>query len=165
MDATRASRIAERKNSAVALGDEPLIVDLLAPVQGVHWVCSQITALGRFATRTVTVNPSATFGIYLVPVNNQLETLADGVAGFNQSARGIALPYDLYVAPVGAAFAFVCIVKLVQECIVPAGWVLRFIANVAPGTATPGPGAGSNVVLSAHVCEELNVAPLARRNV
>lgn len=154
MDVTRASRIAERKNNAVAVADEPLIVDLLAPIQGVHWVATQITAIGRFATRNATVNPSASVGVYLVPVNTQLETLADGIAGVNVNARGVALPYDMYVTAIGAAFAFTLIVKLPTECIIPAGWVLRFIANVQPATATPGPGAGSSVTLTAHVCEE-----------
>lgn len=167
MDPVRASRIAERKNNGVTVANEPLIVDLLAPTQGVHWVCSQITAIGTFTARSLVANPSPAFGVYLVPVNTQQESIADAITGWNTSARGISLPYDLYTQLIGAGpgVAFVCIVKLVQECIVPAGWMLRFIANNQPGTATPGPGALSSATLTAHVCEERDVLPAPVRNV
>lgn len=166
---TRASRIAERKNSGVTTDDAPLVIDLAPPIQGFHWTAYQLCVIGVLATRGPIANPIPTFGIYMVPANSPPESLTDaqlnGTIGWNPNARnGIALPYTLTVTRFGAGggFAFALTAQIFAECVLPAGWMFRFIANCVPGTATPGPGAGSQAMFTAHVIEELNQAPSGR---
>jgi hypothetical protein len=167
----RASRIAERKNSGVTVGDEPLVVDLAPPIQTMHWIAYQIAARGEMTTRSIATNPGPQFGLYLVPYNAPVESLADGAlnntTGWNREARHIALPYLLNVqrAGAGGAFLFTCVAQLFSECVIPSGMMLRFIANCVPGTAAPGPGAGSFAALIAHVIEESNSPPTSPRHV
>jgi hypothetical protein len=166
----RASRIAERKNSGVTAGDEPLVIDLAPPIQGMHWTAYQIGAIGVFKTRSVVANPLSTCGLYLVPQNAPVESLADAVnttTGWNKFARQIALPYVLLVTRSGAGgdFLFSMTAQLFAECVIPTGMMIRFIANNVPGTAAPGPGAGSEAQLYAHVIEEMNANPLPGRRV
>lgn len=163
----RASRISERKNSGVTVGDEPLVIDIQPPNQGQHWTAYQLCVIGVLATRQPVANPIPTFGVYMVPQSAPTELLADaqinGTIGWNPNARaGIALPYTLTVTRFGAGggFAFALTVQLFGECILPAGWMFRFIGSVAPGTATPGPGAGSQATFTAHVIEECNAKAL-----
>lgn len=168
----RASRIAARFNNAVTGGDEPLVVDLAIPIQGQHWTAYQLSAFGVLATRVPVGNPIPTFGLYMVPATAPPESLADaqinGTIGWNATSRaGIALPYTLSTTRFGAGggFAFVCTALIQGECILPTGWMFRFIGSCAPGTATPGPGAGSNATLLAHVIEESNSRPQPPANV
>lgn len=166
----RASRIAERKNSGVTAGDEPLVIDLAPPIQSMHWTVYQLAAKGFFAVRQPGANPLVTTGLYLVPINAPVESLADAsntTFGMHPEARAIALPYVLTITRAGAGgqFAFTCYATLYSELIVPTGWMLRFIANVLPGTANPGPGAASQGFLFAHVIEEDNSQARARGRV
>jgi len=167
----RASRIAERKNSSVTVGDEPLVIDLMPPIQSYHWTAYQLAVIGTFATRQPIANPLPTFGIYMVPIVSPVESLADaqlnGTFGWNPNARAIGLPYDLMVQRFGAAgaFAFICTARMFRECVLPTGWMFRFIANCAPGTATPGPGVGSQAAFFAHVIEESNSCPAMPQHV
>lgn len=167
----RASRIAQKANSGVTVGDEPLVIDIQNPIQGVHWIAYQLTVIGTMATRLPANNPSPTFGIYMVPISSPVESLADaalnGALGWNPNARAIALPYGLNTTRFGAggAFAFTCVAQLFAECVLPPGWMFRFIASCLPGTATPGPGAGSAASFFAHIIEEKDACPAPLFNV
>lgn len=167
----RASRIAERKNSGVTVGDEPLIIDLQPPNVGFHWVAYQLCVVGVLTTRQPVANPIPTFGLYMVPNNAVQESLADAqnaTQGWNPTARlGIALPYTLNITRTGAGgvWLFTLTAQIFAECILPAGWMFRFIGSCVPGTATPGPGANSQAAFSAHVIEESNACPLSPMNV
>jgi hypothetical protein len=169
-DVERASRIVEVSNQGSTTDDSPLVIDLPnGPIQGQHWTCLQVCAMGFFAARVPAQNPLPSLGIYLVPQNSPVETLADAsnaTFGVNPQARtGIALPYVLTVAPAGTRKFFTCYAQLFADLIVPGGWTLRFIANVSPATGTPGPGANSEAWLRAHVIKEFNAAPVTRPRV
>jgi hypothetical protein len=158
MDAARASRVNLFSNNVAAAGWEPLLVDLTpAPLPGEHHIVSSISAFGVFTANPIIVGAlSALSGIYIINVNEPVESLADAQAGFNPNARGHRIAGIWHVEPVGALWVFNYVVTLGIPLILANGYTLRFIAVPNPGTATPGPGIGSTAAISAAVANEKN---------
>lgn len=142
----------------VTAGDEPMIIDLDGPVRGQHWIVWALSALGVFVTRTIAGTVFPTTGLFMVPTGTPIENQGDTTAAnfwLPQARGGIALQAAMFSQPIAARFAFLCQWQGTGGgLVVPSGWTLRFIANVAPATATPGPGAGSSGTLAALVTPE-----------
>lgn len=138
------------RSMAATAADEPLIVELAGPTPGTHWVLSCLAAIGLFKTRTLVAGvDSPVAGLFLLPESGG-EPFGDSAsdatsAGWNFEARGFPIPVEWKSVALGGGlgFAFSCVSKLALPLVVPAGFSIRLIANVAPGTATPGPGVGS----------------------
>jgi hypothetical protein len=142
-------------------GDEPLIVDLPIPPAGANitrhamlWsvVCLiTIPSTGR-PPDTRGLPPNS--GLYLCPPGTPPETLAQAQTGINMLARPIPLPLNdpyLNVANVGAGWSIQMVSAYGRLGVVPTGWFLRAILVCQQAAATPGPGAGSEGVLTALV--------------
>jgi hypothetical protein len=140
--------------SAFTVGWEPLQCDLLPALQGHYYVVRQISALGVLVTNLLP--PGAVVsGLYVVRASDPLESLADATAGFSMDARGPhRLNTEYYSEAIGARFAFSLTAQLYQPLIIPTGYTIRAIVTPNPGTATPGPGAGSSLTLSAALSDE-----------
>jgi hypothetical protein len=147
--------------SPATVGFEPLIIQLPAPLGNTYWLVTQIQAL-IFCTNPPQdppfgpgVNPAS--GLFITPQQDVGETLAQAQATINPRTRAIGLD-----TAVNATFNFVTSQYLVQyiwrsgagPLVVPEGFVLLAIMTPHPGTATPGPGAGSVGQLNALLSVE-----------
>jgi len=157
IDPIRASNVGIRTASATALAFEPLQVDLVpAPQAGRHFVAVLVSAAGIFTINPLANLQSSASGIFLVPSGENAESLQDAIGSLSLNARGVRLACEWYVEQLGAVWAFHVVVQAPPIVIVPAGWTFRFIASPNGGTAQPGPGAGSKVVLAAALVDEAN---------
>lgn len=139
--------------------DSPLVATIGAqPRANEHWRVGFIVASGIWSTRPILsmTGWEPISGLFLVQQGTPLETLAQAQEvglGFNPNARGIVIPSILQVVPLPSgsfAFSFTA-APASGPLIVPEQFTLRAIVNCAPGTATPGPGAGSFMNLTAQV--------------
>lgn len=163
LDRQRAAGVAlklARVNATVA--DEPLIVDLIPPADPrYHYIAEAIAFVAHLVTRrpdpTVGVVPIS--GLYLCPPETPTETTAQAVAGWNAEARPFPLSSCVDSVPIGAGppFAFSVTHAPGFKITIPVGFFLRAIVVAAPGTATPGPGAGSFGTLRALLHREVDV--------
>lgn len=153
--------------SAITVGNEPLIVDLLVNRTGSgneeRMLLRHLQLLATLTLQFPGVQgvPPIT-GLFLCPPATPIESLADAIAGYSRLARPIALPLnDPYtsVAIIGAGPATAITLTLAPggEIPVPNGWILRAIVNCAAGTAVPGPGLGSTGILNAVL--EIEITP------
>lgn len=140
----------QARSNSPTTGNEPLVVDLIGPSQGTHWVINFLTARGEFTVRNLVAGvDSPIAGFFIVPDGGttDIESLTDANAagGWNIRARGTPIPvqWKTVALNVGTRIAFACVAVLSTPLIIPNGYTIRFIGTVAPGTATPGPGAAS----------------------
>jgi hypothetical protein len=92
--------------------------------------------------------------LYIVNGADPPENLADATAGFNPQSRGLRLQADWSVEPVGAVWVFSLIAR--QQFVLATGFTIRAMVVPNPGTAQPGPGAGSVIRLQAQIVDEAN---------
>lgn len=145
------------QNTTQAADNGPLVCDLQTPRVGYHWAVDYLCANGVAVTNQP--NDSALSGLFIVPANSLVETLANANSGDGalMSKRGWQIPCDLKVNAIGNnKFAFSYVAKIGRPLIVPSGFVIRFLSNIAPATAVPGPGTNSTVLVSAQVSIEPN---------
>jgi hypothetical protein len=141
----------------------PLVVELaIAPKAGEHWVLDNVIMSGVI---TVAAPPagqllSPTSGLFMVERNRQpIENLAQAQVGngWDPRARGIPLPVISSLVPLAnGGWAYVIFYNGMIGRTVPEDWTIRGILNCNPGTAVPGPGAGSSAELVAVFERELN---------
>lgn len=94
-------------------------------------------------------------GLYLVPAEAPIESLADGIQGMSLDARGLSLPCMMALNQVNNTFTgFSIIYTGAQPLVVTSQQKLRVILGCGYGTAVPGPGAGSTLQLTANYTEE-----------
>lgn len=166
LDQQRAAGIRLRTARADAIDDATLAVDLLPPstlVQA-HWIVEHLTLIGLLTLRAPT-NGTPVCGLFLCPPGTPpVETLAQGQAapGIVIAARPIVLPVSERAVPSEAlsngSFAINVTMQPGFKATVPGGgWFLRGIVNCGPGTPTPGPGAGSFLILNASIVDESDV--------
>lgn len=144
---------------ADTVGWEALTATLLeGPTPGEHWIVHELTAWG-----ILTANPPASgtlrpplAGLFLVPLGTPPESLAAGQAapGFDIQSRGLPLSVDADVTALAAGSGYVFHIHYSGDLAIPlilqAGLTVRGVVTCNPGTATPGPGVGSSMVLSLH---------------
>lgn len=134
---------------------EALTVTLRGPVAPEYWEVSRLTLHGVTATNPSTAQ-SPIAGLFLVPEGAVIESLADGqsLVGWNIESRGIPLPAGVvnnYTTVAAATVSYAYVISLTQSTpiIIRPGETLRGMVSVNPGTAQPGPGAGSWGILTA----------------
>jgi hypothetical protein len=138
---------------------EPLQIDLLPlPRPNRHfqvWLCS---ASGIFTLNPLAFGPllptAALSGLFLVTGSDPPESLADATAGFNPQSRGMKIQADWSIEAVGTVWAFAVTAR--APFVIPTGYTVRAIVVPNPGTAQPGPGAGSVSRLQAQIVDEGN---------
>ena len=143
-------------------GDEPLTCETnqQTPDAGTYWLLRFVAVSGFLAKRGVIDTASPAIGIFIVPVNAPVESLADAQSnpapayspGINLNARGIIVPMECSspALPAGG-FALSCTMDSGAAIPIPQGWTIRAIYNCYPGTPAPGPGALSQCTLIATV--------------
>lgn len=134
-------------NRGVTVGDEALTVDLQSgPLTDERWLVHRVTLQGECAANPQNAQ-SPISGIFLVQPGTVVESLADGQAGWNVESRGMAMPAGVVVnytfIPSTGRYAFV--ISLTQSSPQPidSDTIVRAVLSCNPGTAVPGPGAGS----------------------
>ncbi|MGH7465932.1 MAG: hypothetical protein ACREK1_12200 [Longimicrobiales bacterium] len=144
-------------NQAVAVGDEPLFVDLpYGPSPQELWICSLASASGRAQSRVPVSLPSLAplSGIFMVRAGTSVESLAqaqDAAWSYLPDSRGQALPCDMDVcALLDSTFGWAMYARM-SPLIIPEGWTLRAVLNCAPGGPAPGPGALSTIRIDAQI--------------
>lgn len=157
-ETVRASSIELRQANGVTAGDEPLVIDSQSPLPGVHWIIDTVSVVGLLAVRNFAAAPQPASGLFLCPPNTPSESQSDGVAGVNLQARPIALPTGIQSIALTPGFSYSMILQSEAEFIVPSGWFVRAIINVAPHTAAPGPGIASSGNMALTVSVEPNVS-------
>lgn len=160
-DASRRRAASQTAPSATAIAADagPLTVDLQTAPIGYHYVMDAISAIGIATVNQPMDSPLA--GLYLVKEGSSLEPLATMNTGDGADLTtrcGVHLPVDVLTVQLAAAagtrFAFSYRARLSMPLVVPHGYVVRFMCNLLPGTAAPGPGANSSVQLQAQASLE-----------
>ena len=158
LDRQRATGAQPFTASAVTVGQEPLIVDLLLPPTAYkHWIVEMASLRAALVTRgpTTAAGFPPNTGIFLCGPATPVETLAEATAGINLAARPFLIPLGPpggNVATVGAggfAFTFAMVTAPGFKFTVPYGFFLRAIVSCLQGSATPGPGTGSQGTFTA----------------
>lgn len=152
-DVLRAAAVQQYSALVTTAGDEVLVVDLAPPAAfaNKHWIVEQLTFIASIAVRAISQGISPISGMFLCPPGTPAEQSSDttdATIGWTRSARGILLPIhdpSMAVAQIGAGppYAIAMVVEPGFKFTVPKQWFLRAILSCAPGTVTPGPGAGS----------------------
>jgi hypothetical protein len=145
------------KATAITLGDEPLVCDLIPPLSGQYWTVYSLSAIGVFTVSP----PSAGIGdqlvtLGIVDLSQNIETEAQAASttvGWNQQSRGIPINFQLRVATIGGTpgYPFQLVALLPQPLTIPQGYRARLSIASNPASTPPGPGAGSHVELSALI--------------
>lgn len=152
-------------------GDEPMwCLVPQGPRRGCFWRISYIGLSGTLMNAPIN-SPSPVNGFFIVPLNQIAETLAEGQAttgpfpGINLNKRGTPLPVICQSTPSGAnpatagsgvqipKFLLNCTLNAGQGIICPEGFTILGAYSCAPGTAAPGPGAGSQCTMSVIAIE------------
>lgn len=143
-----------RTGAIYTVGYEPLILEFPGPPRSRIWELKQAACMGFFTTNPITLPGGPGIGWFIARSGDPLETLADAQAGINDHARGLALHMECNVLPNGlnAGYNIICQASGLPAFVL-SGDVVRFIANVMPGTATPGPGAGSYCTAQIQIVE------------
>lgn len=163
LDRIRAAGVQKISASTTTTGQENLIVDLTPPhLPGYHYIVEQASLIAGLVTRgpsTAGGYPPAT-GLFLCPPGTPGESLAEAQAGIVLAARPILIPLGppgANVNTVGAgtfAFSYALTSAPGFKCTLPYGWFIRAIVACLQGTATPGPGTGSQGILSVLCYQE-----------
>jgi len=162
LDRHRASALELKSASAVTVGDEPLIVDVVPPTDpNIHYIVESVTFLATLTgKRPSTQGAPPVSGLFLCPPNTPIETLAEAQAGWNPNARGFGLPLNdpfldsAIVGGLGAPFALQLTLDTGFKRTIPKGYFIRAIIVAQAGDVAPGPGVGSTGVLSVLMTRE-----------
>ena len=165
LDRLRAAAVSRLAASALTTGDEPLIVDLKQPggaLQGKHWIFEHLVLIANLTTRSPIVSGAGPItGLFLCPPATPTETIAEAIAGWSLDARPLPVPACCSMAALGTGqFALSIIMSPGFKMTCPSGWFMRAIVTCQAGTATPGPGVGSEGRLTALVMEEYDAYDL-----
>jgi len=158
LDRARSAGVTYRAMAGATTGDEPLIIDLvLPPVADAHHIIEELVLVAHLVTQRPdpTDGQVPISGLFLCPEATPTETLAEAVAGWSQVARPFPLSICVDTVPIGTGgFALSYILTSGYKLDIPQRYFLRAIVNCAPGTAAPGPGAGSAGVFRALIRTE-----------
>ena len=144
----------------------PMTVDVNFPqTPNKHYVVELCSFMGKFTVQGPSTSggfPPNT-GLFLVPINTPIESLADATTGMNFQARntGILLPMGppgANVATIGGAagfpFSFALTLAAGTRITVPYQWTIRAIITCLAGNAAPGPGVNSQGIILAMATQE-----------
>lgn len=89
----------------------------------------------------------------MVPIGRPGESLTQAQAGMDIASRGIPIPCDAVQGSqiAGIGYGYECHLDSPKPFPVLSGYTIRGMFSCQPGTATPGPGALSNCVITAVV--------------
>lgn len=158
-DVARATVQSSRATSRlVAVGYEPLEVTIEnGPPVGKHWVVSQLIAFGNITDPAKVIFPPVAVGFSIVQLGQQSETLDQAQAGINYAARGQLLANISYAQALDdgtVEWESFAQGALNTPLSINSGFTVRYSMNQDPGTATPGPGPGSFLVMQMLYSEE-----------
>lgn len=130
------------------------------PAEGKMWRVLNCSGTGFLSTTAMNTNVPFS-GFFVVARNTPFETLAEGSsvtgspAGVNLSKRGAPIPMFCAspLIPAQGSYALAMSMQSSLPVYVLPGETIRMVVASLPGTATPGPGAGSFCAFTALVEE------------
>jgi hypothetical protein len=163
LDRSRAATAQTFSNAYLATADEPMLIDLIPAIFGKPMAHCMIWGVSFTINIPSTGRPPdarglpPNSGLWLCPPGTLPETLGMAQVGLTLAARPYALPLNdpyLNVANVNLGWSVQMTAQLGTQHVLPMGWFIRAILNCQQASATPGPGVGSQGILTAMVSQE-----------